>query len=85
MRGVTDLVVIGSPHPQLGSVVTAVVEGSPSRSALETAAREGLDPAQRPRRWYAMGALPRTPTGKPARALVAARLADDDPAISRLV
>ncbi|GAA2655473.1 hypothetical protein GCM10010412_024840 [Nonomuraea recticatena] len=85
VRGVTDLVVIGSPHPQLGSVVTAVVEGSPSRSALETAAREGLDPAQRPRRWYAMGALPRTPTGKPARALVAARLADDDPAISRLV
>ncbi|MEV2270980.1 class I adenylate-forming enzyme family protein [Nonomuraea africana] len=85
VRGVTDLVVVGSPHPQLGSVVTAVVEGSPSRAALETAARASLDPAQRPRRWYAMAALPRTPTGKPARALVAARLADADPAIRRLV
>ncbi|MFE3453656.1 class I adenylate-forming enzyme family protein [Nonomuraea sp. NPDC059194] len=83
--GVTDLVVIGSPHPELGSVVTAVLEGTPpSRAALEAVARGGLDAAQRPRRWYAMGDLPRTPTGKPARALVAARLAEGDPEIRRL-
>lgn len=84
--GVTDIVVIGSPHPQLGSVVTAVLEGSPpSRAALEAVARGGLDAAQRPRRWYAVGDLPRTPTGKPARGLVAARLASGDPKIRRLV
>ncbi|MFD1936990.1 MULTISPECIES: class I adenylate-forming enzyme family protein [Nonomuraea] len=84
--GVRDIVVIGSPHPQLGSVVTAVLEGSPPpRAALEAVARGRLDAAQRPRRWYAVGDLPRTPTGKPARGLVAARLAGGDPQIRRLV
>ncbi|MFI6597654.1 AMP-binding protein [Nonomuraea sp. NPDC050536] len=72
--GVGDVVVLGSPHPELGSVVTAVVEGSASRAALEAVARGGLDPVQRPRRWYTADALPRTPTGKPARALIAAVL-----------
>ncbi|MEV4216615.1 AMP-binding protein [Nonomuraea sp. NPDC049725] len=85
--GVGDIVVIGSPHPDLGSVVTAIVEAAgapPPRSALEAVARGGLDLAQRPRRWYAVQELPRTATGKPARALVAARLADGDPALRRL-
>lgn len=84
--GVTDVVVVGSPHPLLGSVVTAVLEGSPPpRAALEAVAREGLDPAQRPRRWYAMGDLPRTPTGKPARGVVAGRLVGDGGGLRRLV
>jgi len=84
--GVRDAVVLGVPHPRLGTVVAAVIEtggpsGGPSgdtvrRAALEAAARAGLDPAQRPRRWYATPALPRTPTGKPARAALASRLAD---------
>ncbi|MFC4591752.1 class I adenylate-forming enzyme family protein [Sphaerisporangium corydalis] len=83
--GVGDLVVVGSPHPLLGSVVTAVIEGEgASRASLEAMARGGLDAAQRPRRWYAVPALPRTPTGKPARGLVAARLADGDPDMRRL-
>lgn len=83
--GVGDVVVIGSPHPYLGSVVTAIVEGEGmSRAALEAMARGGLDAAQRPRRWYTVGSLPRTPTGKPARGLLAARLADGDPGIRRL-
>ncbi|MEW9551063.1 class I adenylate-forming enzyme family protein [Nonomuraea sp. NPDC050783] len=86
--GVSDIVVIGSPHPSLGAVVTAVVEGHggspPPRALLESVARSGLDVAQRPRRWYAMPSLPRTGAGKPARALVAARLADGDPGIRRL-
>ncbi|WP_214413984.1 AMP-binding enzyme, partial [Sphaerisporangium fuscum] len=78
--GVEDVVVVGSPHPDLGAVVTAIVEGAgASRAALEALARSGLDPAQRPRRWYAVAALPRTPTGKPSRGLVAARLAGGDP------
>ncbi|MFI7443661.1 class I adenylate-forming enzyme family protein [Nonomuraea indica] len=84
--GVTDVVVVGSPHPLLGSVVTAVLEGSPpARAALDAVAREGLDPAQRPRRWYAVGDLPRTPTGKPARGVVAGRLAGDGAGLRRLV
>ncbi len=85
--GVGDIVVIGSPHPSLGAVVTAVVEAEPAppRALLEAVARGGLDAAQRPRRWYTVPSLPRTPTGKPARALVAARLAGGDPGIRRLV
>ncbi|MEV4472241.1 class I adenylate-forming enzyme family protein [Nonomuraea sp. NPDC049504] len=86
--GVEDVVVVGSPHPSLGAVVTAVIETPFSeplpRALLEETARGGLDWAQRPRRWYAVPELPRTPTGKPARALVAARLASGDPAIRRL-
>ncbi|NUW29927.1 AMP-binding protein [Nonomuraea sp. SMC257] len=86
--GVGDLVVVGSPHPSLGSVVTAVLEtrdtAPPPRASLEAAARSGLDTAQRPRRWYAVHELPRTPTGKPARGLVATRLADGDPGLRRL-
>ncbi|NBE98523.1 hypothetical protein FE391_33015 [Nonomuraea sp. KC401] len=86
--GVGDVVVVGSPHPSLGSVVTAILEAEgaspPSRAALESMARGGLDAAQRPRRWYAVPSLPRTQSGKPARALVAARLAGGDPDIRRL-
>ncbi|TQS31110.1 AMP-binding protein [Microbispora sp. KK1-11] len=84
--GVDDVVVVGTPHPYLGAVVTAVVEGEDVvRAVLEAAARAELDPAQRPRRWYAAASLPRTPTGKPARGLVAARLvAGDDPGLRRL-
>ncbi|SEH01376.1 long-chain acyl-CoA synthetase [Nonomuraea solani] len=84
--GVADVVVVGSPHPSLGAVVTAIVEAedAPPRAALEAMARSGLDVAQRPRRWYTTPSLPRTPTGKPARALIAARLAGDDPDIRRL-
>ncbi|MEO3868321.1 AMP-binding protein [Nonomuraea sp. B12E4] len=84
--GVGDIVVVGSPHPRLGSVVTAIVESTspPPRSLLEAVARGGLDVAQRPRRWYAVPNLPRTQTGKPARALVAALLADGAPDIRRL-
>ncbi|MFI7643911.1 class I adenylate-forming enzyme family protein [Nonomuraea sp. NPDC049400] len=86
--GVGDIVVIGSPHPSLGSVVTAVIEAEraelPPRALLEAMARGGLDAAQRPRRWYAVPSLPRTQAGKPARALVAARLAGGDPDIRRL-
>ncbi|MEV0824929.1 class I adenylate-forming enzyme family protein [Nonomuraea rubra] len=86
--GVHDIVVVGLPHPSLGSVVTAVVEAgraaTPQRALLEATARGGLDAAQRPRRWFVVPSLPRNPTGKPARALVAARLAGGDPEIRRL-
>ncbi|MGN9844946.1 class I adenylate-forming enzyme family protein [Nonomuraea sp. H19] len=85
--GVGDIVVIGSPHPSLGSVVTAILEADgapPPRALLEAVARSGLDVAQRPRLWYAVPSLPRTQAGKPARALVAAWLAGGGPDIQRL-
>ncbi|UBU18739.1 class I adenylate-forming enzyme family protein [Nonomuraea gerenzanensis] len=87
--GVGDVVVVGLPHPSLGSVVTAVVEAPPARqpprALLEATARGALDAAQRPRRWFVVPSLPRNPTGKPARAQVADRLAGGDPEIRRLV
>jgi long-chain acyl-CoA synthetase len=86
--GVGDIVVVGLPHPDLGAVVTAILEvGSgtpPAKAALEAVARGGLDVAQRPRRWYSVESLPRTPAGKPARGLVAARLAGGDQDLRRL-
>ncbi|MFD2356092.1 hypothetical protein ACFSTC_52760 [Nonomuraea ferruginea] len=87
--GVGDVVVVGSPHPELGAVVTAVVEASAG-----PAPRPGplwrrwhataWPPPSAPRRWYAITDLPRTPTGKPARAQVAARLTTTDPDLRRL-
>lgn len=77
--GVGDVVVAGTPHASLGMVVTAVVEagdGVPDRRALRAAARAGLSPAKRPRRWLVTRALPRLGSGKPARAAVDAALRD---------
>ncbi|SDR21013.1 AMP-binding protein [Actinopolyspora saharensis] len=69
--GVVDAVVVGTPHPRLGSLVTAVLEVDPSTpppvTELRRVARESLSSAQRPRRWLSARALPRTPAGKPAR------------------
>ncbi|WP_454044337.1 class I adenylate-forming enzyme family protein [Cellulosimicrobium sp. Marseille-Q8652] len=75
--GVRDVVVLGTPHRRLGAVVTAVVEcdARPGlRAHLERVARSALAPSQRPRRWYATAALPRTPSGKPARGVLSEAL-----------
>ncbi|WP_067173006.1 AMP-binding protein [Microtetraspora niveoalba] len=78
--GVADVLVTGTPHPALGAIVTAVVEvgagGRPALRDLRDAARAALEPGKRPRRWLATRALPRTPSGKPARAAIALQLRD---------
>ncbi|MEQ3551224.1 AMP-binding protein [Pseudonocardia nematodicida] len=76
--GVADVVVAGMPHPSLGSLVTAVVEAGDGTALrdLRAAARDGLAPAKRPRRWLRTTALPRLGSGKPARARVDAGLRD---------
>ena len=74
--GVADVLVTGTPHPRLGELVTAVVEGAPRLRELRAVARARLAPGNRPRRWLVVQELPRTPSGKPARALVSAQLAD---------
>jgi long-chain acyl-CoA synthetase len=72
---VDDVVVVGTPHARLGAVVTAVVQGTPALTDLRAAARDGLDPAKRPRRWLVTAALPRTASGKTARRTVVDALA----------
>lgn len=76
--GVGDVVVAGTPHPSLGEIVTAVIEiggdEPPALRALRAAARTHLSPVKRPRRWLAAKALPRTASGKPARASITAHL-----------
>ena len=77
--GVADVVVAGTPHPTLGALVTAVIEapdGVPASRVLRAAARDGLAPGKRPRRWLVTPALPRLASGKVARSDVAAGLAD---------
>lgn len=83
---VRDAVVFGMPQPRVGALVAAFVEldGVPGRGAsvggavpepVREAAARLLGPAHRPRRWV-VGTLPRTSSGKPARA-DAARLATE--------
>ncbi|MEJ7705161.1 MAG: AMP-binding protein [Geodermatophilaceae bacterium] len=76
--GVRDVVVLGIAHPRLGEVAAAVLECGPdcSPAAVRRHARERLTSAQRPRRWFAVEALPRTGGGKPARAELLAALED---------
>ncbi|MDT7703695.1 MAG: long-chain acyl-CoA synthetase [Pseudonocardiales bacterium] len=76
--GIEDVLVTGTPHARLGALVTAVVEAdtAPALAELRAAARAALEPGKRPRRWLRTKALPRTASGKPARALVAEQLAD---------
>ncbi|KMS84720.1 hypothetical protein ACZ91_46225, partial [Streptomyces regensis] len=78
VAGVDDVLVTGTPHPRLGQLVTAVVQArrAPSPAELRAAVRAALRPELRPRRWLWTTQLPRTASGKPARAAVADRLRD---------
>ncbi|WP_243789696.1 AMP-binding protein [Saccharopolyspora gloriosae] len=77
--GVRDVVVAATPHRRLGALVTAVLEvdrrACLTRAELRAGTRH-LEPAKRPRRWLTMPALPRTGSGKPARAEIAEGLRD---------
>jgi long-chain acyl-CoA synthetase len=76
--GVLDVVVAATPHPRFGSLITAVVEGDARLPDLRAHARRKLHPAERPRRWLTVRALPRTASGKPARAVIAERLSSGE-------
>ncbi|MFD7025359.1 class I adenylate-forming enzyme family protein [Promicromonospora sukumoe] len=74
LPGVADAVVFGLPTPRVGALVAAMVEpadGAPPPTAgrLRSLAETRFAPAHRPRVWFA-GRLPRTASGKPARAEV---------------
>jgi long-chain acyl-CoA synthetase len=73
LPGVLDAVVLGVPNAGVGELVAAVVETAPGRTTptaaeLRARAAESLTPSHRPRLWFGTPELPRTATGKPARA-----------------
>ena len=79
-----DAVVLGTPHPDLGQVVTALLEpasgGDETRLSmprLRSLVSERLGAAERPRLWYLVRELPRTGSGKVARSEVASALAEN--------
>ena len=59
-----SVVIVGLPHPDLGQVLCAVTPDVGHLEALRRSARELLDPAQRPRRWFEVADLPLTRAGK---------------------
>ncbi|MDS2173150.1 fatty acid--CoA ligase family protein [Nesterenkonia sp. CL21] len=71
LPGVRAALVLGEPHPRLGQLVTACVEPTQDTAldarVLTAAARTGLSPAQRPRKWRLVAELPRTASGKVRR------------------
>ncbi len=77
LPGVRDAVVFGLPVPRVGALVAAAIEPegaeAPGVAALRAAAAERLAPAHLPRRWF-VAELPRTVSGKPARAELVQRV-----------
>ena len=73
LREVTtgEVVVLGVPHGTFGEVVAAVLVEPGDLDRARTAARDGLAPAQRPRRWFHVADLPLTGAGKVDRAELA--------------
>ena len=73
LPGVLDAVVLGVPNAGVGELVAAVIETAtdgtaPTAAALRQRVAESLTPSHRPRLWFGMPELPRTASGKPARA-----------------
>lgn len=60
----SPVVVVGTAHPDLGQVLCAVLRHPDELTAARRAARKVLEPAHRPRRWYALDELPLTGAGK---------------------
>jgi acyl-CoA synthetase (AMP-forming)/AMP-acid ligase II len=73
LPGVAAVAVVGVPHSSLGQIVTAVIEPASGGDlgGLRASARAVLRDQSLPRRWLLTDRLPRTPSGKIARQLVA--------------
>jgi acyl-CoA synthetase (AMP-forming)/AMP-acid ligase II len=61
---VGDVGLVGVPDEDWGQRVVALVESDRTAAELEAWARAHLEPAQRPRQWIRVDALPRNRTGK---------------------
>jgi long-chain acyl-CoA synthetase len=81
--GVRDAIVFGLPRDRVGALVAAFVELDGAGPVdLRSESEQRLAVAHRPRRWFA-GELPRTASGKPARAEAVRRVLDGE--VARLV
>lgn len=67
-----EVVIVGRPHTELGSVLVALCTDAHDLEALPTIARRELPASHRPRRWAHLDTLPLTPAGKLDRAKLAA-------------
>ncbi len=74
-----QVMVVGLPDARLGSVLAAAVTDPLDVERLRPAARQILDPAQRPSHWYVVEDLPSTRAGKPDRARIRAMLSERPP------
>jgi long-chain acyl-CoA synthetase len=79
LSGVSDSVVFGLPVPDIGALVAAAIEPDPrfprvDLAAIRLSAAALLAPTHLPRRWYVLDPLPRTSSGKPARAEIVQRI-----------
>ncbi len=79
-----ELAVVGVPHPDLGQVLCAVLTDPGDLAAARETARSSLEPAHRPRRWFAVDTLPLTPAGKLDRSGLAGRLVPPAEGVRRL-
>lgn len=59
-----EVVVVGRPHPRLGTVLVAVCTDPADVATLPAAARRVLPSSHRPRRWAVLAELPVTAAGK---------------------
>lgn len=74
---IVDAVVFGLPAGNVGALVAAMLEPAPGSPEITASSLRGvtsarLGPAHRPRIWFT-GELPRTTSGKPARAEIVRR------------
>jgi acyl-CoA synthetase (AMP-forming)/AMP-acid ligase II len=82
MPDVSDLAVVGVPHPFWGECIVVCIEAGPGvdEAALATAVRERcearLSKASQPDRVAFLPAFPRTTTGKVQRRVLQQELAD---------
>lgn len=66
--GVRDAIVFGLPRAPVGALIAAMLElDDEAPGEIRSIAAARLAPTHRPRRWFA-GVIPRTLSGKPARA-----------------
>lgn len=67
---VEEAAVVGMPDPYWGQIPVAVIKGHASKKALKKLCMENLSSHKIPRKWFYVGEIPHTTSGKIARMLV---------------